>query len=206
MSRREFLTTVLFGGVISVFGLGLDKTLLRAQIEVVRPPGAVVEKAFLSLCSRCGRCVIVCPNSALQLQGLENGLSNTLTPKLMPKKGSCILPLDGCHDCIDSCPTKALRLIDFSNIPSERLSSVFKIGTAFLDTTYCIPYKLEQSCLACVEVCPVVGAITMKTDEEPRKPVFDEEVCVGCGACVNACPANPIAVVLTSAGAKRVQV
>ena len=179
---------------------------MSSHNEVVRPPGAVIERAFLSLCSRCGRCVIVCPNSALRLQGFENGLSNFLTPTLTPLTGSCILPLDGCRNCIDSCPTKALQLIDFSNVPSENISSVIKIGTASLDTGYCIPYQLEQTCLACYEVCPVDGAITMNDDEELRKPVFDEKACFGCGACVNACPANPKAITLTNSGAKRVQV
>jgi ferredoxin-type protein NapG len=206
MTRREFVNTMIVGAAISLLGFGLDKTLLRSRVDVVRPPGAVVEEAFLSLCSRCGRCTIVCPNSALRLQGLENGLSNTLTPKLAPITGSCILPVDGCRNCIDSCPTQALQQVDFSTIGLEDISSEIKIGTAVLYTNLCIPYKLEQTCLACFEVCPVEGAITMNEDEEPRKPVFDEEACFGCGACLNACPAIPKAIVLTSKGEKRVLV
>ena len=46
---------------------------------------------------------------------------------------------------------------------------------------------------------------TMKSEEEPKKPVFNEESCFGCGACDNACPAIPKAVTITSAGAKRVK-
>jgi ferredoxin len=205
MSRREFFATLLSGAAISVIGFGLDRTILRAHKEVIRPPGAVEEKTFLSLCSRCGRCVLVCPNSALHLQGFENGLANFLTPRLVPSVGSCILPVDGCHSCMDACPTKALCPIDFSGVPSEHLSSFIKIGTAVLNTSKCIPYALKQSCLACIEVCPVDGAITIKSDEEPRKPVFNKESCFGCGACWNVCPAIPKAVTITSAGAKRVK-
>jgi ferredoxin len=204
MSRRKFCATVLAGAAISVIGFGLDRTILRSSNEVIRPPGAVEEEAFLSLCSRCGRCIVVCPNSALHLQGFENGLAHFLTPRLIPNIGSCILPVDGCQNCIDACPTKALCKIDISDIPSKELSNLIKIGTAVLDTTKCIPYELEQSCLACIEVCPVDEAITWKSDEEPRKPVFNEDICFGCGACENACPTIPKAVKVTSAGAKRV--
>jgi ferredoxin len=104
---------------------------------------------------------------------------------------------------MDACPTKALCTIDFSGLPSEHLSSFIKIGTAVLDTNKCIPYALEKTCLACIEICPVDGAITMKSDEEPRQPVFDEELCYGCGACENVCPAIPKAVIMTSDGVKR---
>ncbi len=206
MTRREFCITALLGASISILSLGLDKTLRRPSVKVVRPPGAVVEEAFLTLCSRCGRCVSICPNSALRLQGLENGLSNALTPELTPTQGSCLLPVDGCHDCIDSCPTKALQLVDFSNVELKDISRAVKIGSAVLHTNLCIPYQLEQPCLACFEVCPVEGAITMNEDEEPRRPVFNEERCFGCGACLNACPAIPKAVTLTCKGEKRVKV
>jgi NAD-dependent dihydropyrimidine dehydrogenase PreA subunit len=106
---------------------------------------------------------------------------------------------------MDACPTKALKPIDISGVATEHLSSVVKIGTAYIDTDECIPYKLEQTCLACIEVCPVDRTITSKTDEEPRKPVINEESCFGCGACEKACPALPNAITTTSDGAKRVQ-
>jgi NAD-dependent dihydropyrimidine dehydrogenase PreA subunit len=104
---------------------------------------------------------------------------------------------------MDACPTKALYPIDFTGVSSKHLSSLLKMGTAFLDTDKCIPYALKQSCLACIEICPIEGAITMKSKEEPRQPVFDEDLCFGCGACENVCPALPKAVTMTSAGAKR---
>jgi ferredoxin-type protein NapH len=206
MSRREFFSTILFGGAVAFLGSRMEKTLLPVQGSVVRPPGAVLETDFLALCSRCGRCVVVCPNAALQLQGIENGLANFLTPKLTPVAGSCILPRDGCKECMEACPVGALRDVDFSTVPLENLSSLIKMGTVELDTDLCIPYAQEQSCLACSEVCPIEGAITMKGEEEPRKPEFDREVCVGCGACVNACPALPKALVLNNDGSKRFEV
>jgi ferredoxin len=106
---------------------------------------------------------------------------------------------------MDACPTKALCPVNFSDVPNEELSSLLKMGTAVLDKEKCIPYALKQSCLACIEICPIERAITMKTEEEPRQPVFDEELCFGCGACENVCPALPKAVSMKSSGAKRVR-
>lgn len=176
---------------------------------VLRPPGAIEERAFLSLCARCGRCVSVCPNSALQLQGLENGPGNLMTPKLVPAMGHCIMPLNGCQNCIEACPAKVLQPLDIDGLPTQELSKVLKMGTATLDTTNCIPYSLKQPCLACWEICPVVGAITIHGGTGKgkggsiRKPVFDPEVCVGCGACEFACPTSPKSVRVLPEGSKR---
>jgi ferredoxin len=205
ITRREFLGTILSGATISVIGTGLDLTIFNERKQEVRPPGAIIEEDFLSLCSRCGRCVGVCPNSALGLQGISNGLVNFLTPVLDSSTGYCILPVDGCRNCMDACPTKALHPVNFLDVPNDELPRLLKMGTAVLETEKCIPYTLKQTCLACIEICPIEGAITMKSEEEPRQPVFDEELCFGCGACENVCPALPKAVSMTSSGAKRIR-
>jgi ferredoxin len=207
MSRRHFITTVGAGAVISIMGASLAKTPGREA--VLRPPGAIDENAFLSLCARCGRCAAVCPNSALRLQGLDNGLKNLMTPKLVPTKGYCIMPVNGCQNCIRACPAKVLQPISLEGLSSNQLSSRLKMGTASVDTRVCIPYALKQPCLACKEICPVEGAITTKSGEGKgpgatvRRPVFNHDVCVGCGACENACPTTPKAVTVSGTGAKR---
>lgn len=188
-------------------GITLGKT--AAETDVLRPPGAIEEKAFLSLCARCGRCIPVCPNSALQLQGLENGPENLMTPKLVPSKGHCIMPINGCQNCIEACPAKVMQPLQIQGLPTGELSKVMKIGTAALDTSTCIPYALKQPCLACWEICPVVGAITIQGGKGQgkggsiRKPTFHGDVCVGCGACEFACPTSPKSVRVSAAGAKR---
>lgn len=209
MSRRHFITTVGAGAAVSIMGASLARA--SAKEPVLRPPGAIDEDAFLSLCARCGRCIPVCPNSALRLQGPGNGLQNLMTPKLVPSKGYCIMPVNGCQNCIKACPAKVLQPISLEGLSSSQFSSRLKMGTASVDTRICIPYALKQPCLACKEICPVEGAITTKGGEGKgpgatvRKPVFNNDVCVGCGACENACPTTPKAVTVSSKGAKRTQ-
>lgn len=207
ISRRHFIATLGAGAAASVIGASLGKTSVKPGI--LRPPGAIREEAFLSLCARCGRCITVCPNSALRLQGLENGFENLMTPQLVPAKGYCIMPVNGCQNCIEACPANVLQPIDLEGVTPDQLSSRMKIGTAYLDTNICIPYALKQPCLACKEICPVEGAITTKRGEgkgkgaQTTKPVFNHDVCVGCGACENACPTDPKAVIVSSVGSKR---
>ncbi len=207
VSRRRFVATAAAGATVSVAGLALGDT--SAEARLLRPPGAIEEKGFVSLCARCGRCVPVCPSSALRLQGLGEGLKNLMTPKLVPSKGHCIMPINGCQNCIQACPAKVLQPLVVAGLPSGQLSKVLKIGTAILDTRVCIPYAEKQPCLACKEICPVEGAITTQGGQGKgiggsiSKPVFHPGVCVGCGACEFACPTSPKAVVVSSEGAKR---
>ena len=209
ISRRQFIATLGAGTAISVAGITLGRASDKA--DLLRPPGAIEEKAFLSLCARCGRCVHVCPNSALRLQGVENGLENLMTPTLVPAQGNCIMPINGCQNCIEACPAMVLQPLPIDGLASGELSGVLKIGTAILDTRTCIPYALKQPCLACKEICPVEGAITTHGGEGKgrgariEKPEFHADICVGCGACEFACPTVPKSVIVSSQGAKRIE-
>jgi len=42
--------------------------------KVIRPPGAVEERDFLSRCIRCAECMKVCPNNALHPAFFEAGI------------------------------------------------------------------------------------------------------------------------------------
>jgi len=203
MNRRQYIAASIIGAALSILGLSFGKK--SSGRDFLRPPGACIESSFSALCARCGRCVSACPNSALYLQGLENGIENFYTPKLVPKKGYCIMPVDGCQKCIEACPVNVLNPIDLEGVPVNQLSEVMKIGTAIVDTNICIPYALGQPCLACKEICPVDEALTLERVGELGRPVFNDEVCVGCAACEYACPTTPKAVVVSSIGEKRAE-
>jgi len=194
ITRREFIKLLVEGAA----GLGLLRFVslvpLKGQADVVRPPGAVVEEQFNSLCVRCGICLEVCPTKAIVLAGFDDGIEAVDTPKIDPLSGPCEFFRGRCQEvmrCSKSCPTGALQTIDRKDV---------KLGSVEFDPGKCLAYKGKE-CIVCDEMCPVFEAITLTED---LKPVFHEEKCVGCGTCVHACPADPKALVLLPKGAKRV--
>ncbi|MEK6976583.1 MAG: ribosome biogenesis/translation initiation ATPase RLI [Candidatus Thermoplasmatota archaeon] len=59
----------------------------------------------------------------------------------------------------------------------------------------CQPKKCQQEC---IRFCPPVrsGVVdTIKMDPEKGKPVISEELCIGCGICVNKCPFDAIRII-----------
>ena len=79
-NRREALkfglkaiSLVLAGGFI-----WSTQTTAKAQTLLIRPPGALKEKKFLSECIRCGLCVEACPGDTLRLADLDDGLPTAL--------------------------------------------------------------------------------------------------------------------------------
>jgi NADH-quinone oxidoreductase subunit F len=59
---------------------------------------------------------------------------------------------------------------------------------------YIVPEKCAAGCNACVGTCPTEAIYTMTT----RKKAVEQEKCVKCGECVQACPPEYRAVVKIS--------
>jgi NADH-quinone oxidoreductase subunit F len=59
---------------------------------------------------------------------------------------------------------------------------------------YIIPEKCERSCDACVGTCTVEAIFSNKR----RIKVIDQDKCVKCGTCLNACPPQYHAVIKLS--------
>ena len=197
VSRRGFLKGLVFAAVIG--GLGSVARLLPSR-RVVRPPGALVEDAFLARCIRCGQCVESCVTGTLTFCTIEDGLAIWGTPKVDPLRAPCEAVAGRCEDyraCVEACPTSALVYVE-----PERV----KMGSAIWIPENCIAQR-GGHCLVCEEVCPVEDAITHKGKGRGRKkvPVFHSDKCVGCGRCVYACPAEPKAIYLSPEGERRVE-
>ena len=103
LTRRAFLGWAGKGALVVAFG-GMLRTL-EPNREFIRPPGAVSEEEFLSLCTRCHRCAEVCPYGAIRPLLLTESVLGAGTPVLegLCWRGHCVL------NCIANCPSGALR-------------------------------------------------------------------------------------------------
>jgi len=183
-SRRSFLRGIarIGLGLIGVTGIFTALTrvrpgrgvsnAMRRDFGLVRPPGALDEKAFLSACIRCTRCADACSVNAIQFLGPESG---TLagTPYIDPIRRACNM----CLSCGDACPTGALEPL------LERTS--ITIGTAVVDERLCVSINGTGVCGACFTACPLRG--TAITQDLRNAPIVHPEFCTGCGLCEQFC-------------------
>lgn len=140
--------------------------------DYLRPPGAIEETEFLSLCTRCDECIKVCPAKAIKrYQGLTDVAVGT--PVIMPRENPCVL----CNGllCIAACKDGALK-------PVAHVDKV-NMGIARINESRCLAWG-GQDCQLCYIKCPLRGDAIFHED---GKPVINEEKCVGCGVCEYAC-------------------
>lgn len=189
--------------------------------KVIRPPGAVEERAFLERCIRCAECMKVCPNNALHPAFFEAGVEGIWTPILIARIGYCE---HSCVLCGQVCPTGAIQKITEKEKLGQGVAPV-KIGTAFYDHGRCLPWAMQTPCIVCEEFCPTSPkAIWVEEVEAPmrereagpngeqpgmktvklQRPHVDPSLCIGCGACEKVCPVqDQPAVYITNVGESR---
>ncbi|MBU2628547.1 MAG: 4Fe-4S binding protein, partial [Proteobacteria bacterium] len=101
--RRQWIAAGFIGLALPV--LSRTNAISRmSEDALIRPPGALEEDQFLAVCVRCGECMKVCINNALQPLFLERGLEGMFTPTLVPRVGYCEF---NCTLCSQVCPTGA---------------------------------------------------------------------------------------------------
>ncbi len=216
LGRRRTVTGIA-AGAVAVPLLRANTGLAKSRNErLLRPPGALDEPDFLSRCIRCGECMKVCPNNALQPTLTEAGLEGLWTPTLAPRIGYCE---PSCVLCSEVCPTGAIWQIT----PKEKgwvvgvgaaQNQPIRLGTAFYDRGRCLPWAMATDCIVCEEWCPVSPKAiyvqeadvvdTAGNTKKLKQPRVDPSRCVGCGACEYACPLQDRpAVYVTSIGESR---
>jgi len=174
--KRRFFLMFLLGGIA-----GWAFVTKKSGAAVIRPPGAVAENIFTGLCSRCGNCINVCPESIIIPDFGASGLRGLLTPILKYRHGYCN---EWCAKCLDSCPTSAIRRL---SLEQKRITV---IGRVQIDKSLCLAWTKREHCMVCQEFCPYQAIATVKNNGV-NCPEVKEEVCRGCGACENQCPAIP---------------
>lgn len=217
LAKRKILASIAFGAATVPLlrsEAGLD---VNYNSKLVRPPGAVEEKDFLSKCVKCGACMKVCPNNALHPTLFEAGIEGLWSPILIARIGYCE---PSCTLCSTVCPTGAIHEITPKEKGwvkmKEEESEVkpVKIGLAFVDRGRCLPWAMNTQCIVCEEWCPTSPKSiyldetdSFKRDGEMihlKRPVIDPVLCIGCGACEFACPIeDKPAIFITSIGETR---
>jgi polyferredoxin len=219
--RRTALAAVGAGAMFLPAARIADSLDVNYHPKVIRPPGAVEERAFLERCIRCAECMKVCPNNALHPSFFEAGVEGLWTPILIARVGYCEY---SCVLCGQVCPTGAIQKIT----EREKMGlgqPPIKIGTAFYDHGRCLPWSMQTPCIVCEEFCPTspkaiwveeVDADVRDSKPGPdgtpppykkvhlQRPHVDPALCVGCGACEKVCPVqDQPAVYVTSVGETR---
>ncbi|MFH2059592.1 MAG: 4Fe-4S dicluster domain-containing protein [Pseudomonadota bacterium] len=203
MDRRQWLTAGAAGLAFPV--LSRTSALSKQKNDdLIRPPGALDEVDFLATCVRCGECLKVCINNALQPLFLEQGIEGMFTPTLIPRLGYCEF---NCTLCSQVCPTGALEQLNVKQKHS------FVIGKAYFDKNKCLVYADKKSCIVCEEHCPTYDkAIKFDTLSildfagkmvEIKQPYVDRALCIGCGICENICPVEGTAAIRVNGKSKQ---
>jgi polyferredoxin len=216
LSRRQ----VVFAGALGLLaapalrnnGLVNDENF---SAKMIRPPGSVEESEFLERCIKCDQCINVCPTNVLQPATFaEGGIEALWTPVMNFHIAHCQLK---CNLCSEVCPTGAIRRITVAEKLGEgsyAAQGPVRLGTAFIDTTRCLPWANQVPCVVCEEVCPVAPKAIQTFDEETKdvlgqmvilnKPFIVPDLCIGCGICEAECPVlDQPAVYVTAVGESR---
>ncbi|NMC32132.1 MAG: 4Fe-4S binding protein [Veillonellaceae bacterium] len=182
-TRREVLRS---GGALLLAGAATPLLARPTDANPLRPPGSREEDDFLSRCSRCGRCIKVCPSQCIQPMPITSGASLFLTPHIIPRQARCEL----CRQCQQVCPTGAIEQVPIPQV---------LMGRAVIDHSQCLGWAHGKLCLVCKEQCPQHA---IDSDAQNR-PSVQKEKCVGCGGCENACPVDPPAITVKPQSKRR---
>ncbi len=192
--KRQFLlnTFLFIGGLFGFKSIAQDypyqsnqdknKPIPVKRNHPITPPGSLNIEHFKNACTACHLCVNACPTDVLQPVLFDYGLSGMLQPKMDYFASYCNY---SCTVCSEVCPTGAILPI------TEKEKKTTQIGIAQFLKQNCIVYKDNTACGACAEHCPTTAVTMVPYGDGLKIPEMRPEICIGCGACEYACPAEP---------------
>ncbi|MBI5472888.1 MAG: 4Fe-4S dicluster domain-containing protein [Ignavibacteriae bacterium] len=146
---------------------------------LLRPPGATSEEHFLATCTRCMRCIEVCPYKSIRLGSIWDGLSMG-SPVIRARSTPCYL----CMKCPEVCPSGSLMSLAKNDV---------QMGLAKVNEKLCLAFN-GILCRTCYNACPIFDEALVMDDELHPKVVTEK--CVGCGVCEYVCPTEEPAIVV----------
>ncbi|MBW2613040.1 MAG: 4Fe-4S binding protein [Deltaproteobacteria bacterium] len=190
MGRRAVLGGLTAGVALPFFSRLDGQIHTVSSPNLIRPPGALPERVFLTLCQRCGLCMKACPTNVINPALTEGGLAGFWTPNLIMIQGYCEYT---CTLCGSVCPTGAIADIS----AREKIEEPVRIGSAYFDRGRCLPWSGNGPCIVCEEHCPTSPKAIYFYEDTVRGPAgtrvrvklpqVDLKKCVGCGICENKC-------------------
>ena len=151
----------------------------RTHGAPMRPPWAMDEAAFTQACTRCDKCIEVCPTTVL-LRG-DGGF-----PTVDFQRGECTF----CGACQNACIPGALRRGD-GLVP---WLLVAQVAEACLTHGNVVCRSCEDACEPrAIRFAPRLGGVA--------RPAVNRAACSGCGACVAGCPTGAISMMKRQEGA-----
>ncbi len=195
LSRRGLLR--IAAGTLAALGVAFwsskkDDTVAAAASSwdeklPVSPPGSKSRGNFSKKCVACTACVVACPAGILRPSLGEWGPEGLFQPVLDYGRGYCQY---GCTACGDACPrgpSSPWNREKNSSFPSGRPAS---FGGTALSGNMGLPAAPARNTAPPGDAHgSLQGGLTI--------PELDTAVCLGCGACEYACPAEPKAVTVS---------
>lgn len=155
-------------------GVNLSRrSLFRGRLSPTEPkvqlPWSVSWADFVADCTRCGDCLVACPEQIL-VKG-DGGF-----PTVDFLRGECTF----CTDCVTACQAPIFR--PTTQAPWDYVAHI-EAGCLASAQVFC--QRCQDSCeLQAIRFSPQLGRVPT--------PSVDSELCNGCGACVADCPVGSI--------------
>jgi ferredoxin-type protein NapF len=175
-----------------LLGFGVKLTLHRVIGPIskaqIRPPGALPDEQFKTVCYRCGNCSKACPTDIIRSSFDPSDIMGLLTPHIEFDTGYC---LPECTACGNVCPSTAIRR--FTKQDKQKLI----MGIASIQSDKCLLSE-HKECDLCYRYCTYEAVEIRSSDRElSARPEILTDICVGCGACMVVCPTLAIVIVVS---------